>query len=110
MDCAKANELMVEFVEGTLSQDVHRRVKEHVENCPQCLKELEKVSSTSRILQALGRQVVKAPEDLDREITQSIRNAGAWYFVKRYGIPAGIFAAVIALVILAAILGFALFR
>ncbi|MHC4711803.1 MAG: anti-sigma factor family protein [Planctomycetota bacterium] len=109
MDCSKANELMVEFVEGTLAEDAHREVTDHIENCADCMTELEKVSSTSRILRALGHEVVRAPDDLDLEITRSIRNTGTWYFVKRYGIPAGIFAAVIALVLLAIAFGFALF-
>ena len=109
MDCSRANELMVDFVEGNLAEEDALRVKNHVESCPACMKELEKVSSTSRILQALGSETVKAPEDLDQEIKASIRMAGRWYFLRRYGVPAGIFAAVMALVLLAIALGIAVF-
>lgn len=110
MDCSKANELMIDFVEGNLAEDEHREVTQHVENCAVCMKELEQVSSTSRILQVLGDETVKAPPDLDEEITATIRRTGRWYFVKRYGIPAGIFAAVIALVLLAIAFGIAVFE
>jgi hypothetical protein len=100
---------MVEFVEGTLAKDLHEEVKRHVESCPRCMSELEQVSSTSRILQALGSEHLCAPDDLDEEIHRSIRKTGAWYFVGKYGIPAGIAAAVLALVGLAVYLGFIVF-
>jgi len=110
MDCAEVNELMVDFVEGGLSPEVHEQVRMHIDGCGDCMAELEKVSSTSRILQALGRETVKAPDDLDLEISETLRRSPTWYFLRRYGIPAAAFAAVIALVVLAIALGMIVFR
>lgn len=108
MDCAKANEMMLEFVEGVLDDDACRELKEHVAECSACMMQLEKQSSRTRILQALGP--VSAPEDLAGEISTSIRQTDSWYFVKRYGIPAGIVAAVVALILIAIALGMAVFQ
>lgn len=109
MDCARANEFMIEFVEGTLPADEHDELKEHVESCQVCMKVLEEVSSTSRVLQALGKNQFAAPEDLGDEISQSIRKTPSWYFLKRYGVPAGVIAAIVALVLLALALGVLVF-
>lgn len=109
MDCARANEFMIEFVEGTLPADQHEKVKEHVEGCRACMKDLEEVSSTSRVLQALGKNQLAAPEDLGEEISQSIRKTPSWYFLKRYGVPAGVVVAIVALVLLALALGVLVF-
>jgi len=101
--------MMVDFVEGNLPADLSEEVRLHVEACPECMSELEKVSSTSRVLRVLGRETVRAPDDLVEEISETIKKTGTWYFVRRYGIPAGIFAAVIAIVILAFAFGMAVF-
>ncbi len=109
MDCAKANELMIDFVEGSLDAGLHEEVASHVDGCSACMGELEKVSSTSRILQALAHETVRAPDDLDIEISRTLRRTPKWYFLRRYGVPAGIFAAVIAIVLLAIAFGMAVF-
>jgi len=74
MDCEKARELMLEFVEGTLSPRQAEEVKAHVESCPECMRELEDQSSRTRALQALGR--VRAPDQWE-EISRAIDEPGA---------------------------------
>ncbi len=102
MDCARASELMLEFVEGTLPPDVSEELRIHVESCQRCMRELEAQSSRTRALQALGQAHEKAPDELAQEISESIRKTrSTWYFVRRYWIPAGIFAVVLAVVIVA---------
>lgn len=87
---------MLEFVEGTLAPTLSSAVARHIRQCPACMQELESHSSRTRALQKLGR--VSAPDQWP-EISRSIRRAGWMYFVRRYGLPAGIFGASAALVI-----------
>jgi len=100
MDCSTCREMMLEFVEGTLPAKVAAGVAEHVKSCPSCMKELEKQSSRTRVLQSLGR--VQAPDQWE-EISRSIRRTGPWYFVTKYGIVAVIAGIVAAVAIVAAI-------
>lgn len=100
MDCATARTLMLEFVEGTLPVKTAVGLKEHVEACPACMKELEKQSSRTRVLQSLGR--VNAPDQWD-EIARSIRRTSGKTLAWRYAVTAAIFAAVAAGLALAGI-------
>jgi hypothetical protein len=100
MDCSTCREMMLEFVEGTLPAKVAAGVAAHVKSCPSCMKELERQSSRTRVLQSLGR--VKAPDQWD-EISRSIRRTGPWYFVAKYGVVAAVAGLVAAIVVIAAI-------
>ena len=105
MDCAKANDLLLDFVEGALAEDVQREVQRHVDGCEKCMRELENLAGTTRTLQALGRTKVPPPPQLDSDIANTIKKTDAtWYFARRYGIPAAIFAAVLAVALLAVVL------
>jgi anti-sigma factor RsiW len=89
---------MLEFVEGTLPVKTAVGVKEHVEACPECMKELEKQSSRTSVLQSLGR--VNAPDQWD-EIAQSIQRTKAPSRTRRYGLMTAILAALAAALVLA---------
>jgi len=96
---------MLEFVEGTLPATLSAAVAEHIRECPSCMLELEAQSSRTRALQKLGR--VSAPDQW-QEISRSIRRAGFWYHLRRYGLPAAVFgvAAAVAFTILNALVGY----
>lgn len=89
---------MLEFVEGTLSPALSSAVARHIKECPSCMHELEGHSSRTRALQKLGR--VKAPDQWP-EIRRSIRRAGWVYFARKYALPAAVFGASAALVLVA---------
>ena len=69
MNCPEAQQLLLEFVEGTLEEGVADEVRQHIEACAECMKRLEEQSSRTRRLVALGR--IPAPDQLD-EITSAI--------------------------------------
>jgi hypothetical protein len=54
VDCRELVELVTEFLEGALSEDQARAVREHVQECVDCLRYLGQLQLTARLLGRLS--------------------------------------------------------
>ena len=64
--CAFGLELLVDYLEGALSADVHAALEEHVAGCPRCVAFVASYCDTPRIL----REATAATLPLRRDIAQ----------------------------------------
>lgn len=61
MDCQEVVELVTELLEGALPDEQARAVREHVQECVDCLRYLGQMQLTARLLGRLAAEDVGAP-------------------------------------------------
>ena len=69
--CQEAIELLTEFLEGTLSRRRRRRLKAHLDACPNCSAYLEQIRVTIRLSGSIQPEDL-SPRALD-ELTELYR-------------------------------------
>ena len=70
-----------ELADGTLPADDRRAVEQHLETCASCREDLAELRKTMDALSGLHR--VPAPENFDRDITETIRRRSRGRFFGR---------------------------
>jgi len=66
--CADGVEMLMDYLEGTLSEEDRAVLDAHVSGCPRCLAFIESYRATPRILRAAT--VAALPEDLAESLRQ----------------------------------------
>lgn len=66
--CVDGVELLMEYLEGTLSQADREALEAHVLGCPRCVAFIESYRQTPRILRAATAAAM--PEDLEESLRQ----------------------------------------
>lgn len=61
MDCREVVELVTEFLEGALPDEQAQAVREHVQECVDCLRYVGQMQLTARLLGRLSAEDVRAP-------------------------------------------------
>ena len=78
MDCAKIKRILPEYSVGGLSRGKRELIKQHVENCPDCSRELMLLDKTASLLDSIPQE--EPPdllwEEVRREIIQQERSPG----------------------------------
>jgi mycothiol system anti-sigma-R factor len=104
MECKHASSLMHDYLDGELSRDQAERLKQHLDECPDCLKEFRELERTEMMLFATIKQHsnISAPDELVNRIISQIPSQPkqqAWIkWIKRH--PALTAAAMFLLVML----------
>lgn len=91
MACQKVEELLVDYIEGALSSEEEQEVRDHIETCSSCQKELEQQQEILRLLD-IEVEKVEVPHDLMMQVQEKIDqqpHKSRWKpFVLRFGIVA----------------------
>jgi len=104
MECKHASSMMHDYLDGELSRDQAERLKQHLDECPDCLKEFRELERTEMMLFATIKQHsnISAPDELVNRIISQIPSQPkqqAWIkWIKRH--PALTAAAMFLLVML----------
>lgn len=69
--CASGVELLMEYLEGTLPDDLRAQIEAHVAGCPRCVAFVESYRETPRILRQAT--LVSLPEDLAASLLSILR-------------------------------------
>lgn len=75
MDCKKAADKLYDLLDGELTADVERKLREHVSGCPHCFTSAD---FEKRFLTALEQLKARGccPDALRAKVTESLRSAG----------------------------------
>lgn len=71
MDCASGVQLLMDYLEGMLSDDVRSAVEAHVAKCPRCVAFIASYCDTPRILR--DATAMELPADLERSLRAFLR-------------------------------------
>lgn len=74
MDHERADELLSEYLEGSLDADRAAALERHLADCPECRRSLTLLRQTLRMVERLPR--VRAPERFVRRVEHRARRAG----------------------------------
>ncbi len=74
MDHERADELLSEYLEGSLDADQAAALERHIADCPECRRSLTLLRQTLRMVERLPR--VRAPERFARRVEHRARRAG----------------------------------
>ena len=69
--CTNGVELLMEYLEGDLPQDVRADLETHVLGCPRCVAFIESYRQTPRIMRAATS--IEMPEDLADRLQNFLR-------------------------------------
>lgn len=69
--CASGVELLMDYLDGVLPEDVRAAVDEHVAGCPRCMAFVESYRATPRILRDATAAVL--PADLEASLKAFLR-------------------------------------
>lgn len=75
MDCKKAAEKLYDLLDGELTADVAKKLRQHVSDCPHCFTAAD---FEKRFLTALEQLKARGccPDALRAKVTESLRAAG----------------------------------
>jgi len=71
MECKKALENLVTFLDGELDQELCGQIRRHLESCPACNKETQLLSKTGELLAKFPD--LEPKEKVTREIQEKVR-------------------------------------
>ena len=71
--CASGVELLMDYLEGAVSDDVRDAIESHVSGCPRCVAFLESDRATPQVLREAT--TVEMPRDLQDSLITAIRAA-----------------------------------
>jgi anti-sigma factor RsiW len=74
--CISGVELLMDFLEGVLSADVHAALEEHVAGCPRCAAFVESYRATPRILRE-ATITATLPADIEASLKAFLRQKTA---------------------------------
>ena len=69
--CASGVELLMDYLEGELSAELHSAIEEHVAGCPRCTAFVASYRATPEILRRAT--AASLPPDLAAELMRSVR-------------------------------------
>jgi anti-sigma factor RsiW len=61
--CRELTEFLMDYLDGVLPADEHRRLEEHLGECPDCVAYLHSYRQTARLGRALCDEAADAPPD-----------------------------------------------
>lgn len=73
MQCCEIRELLSGYIDDALKRHEKECVEKHVENCPDCARELADLKQTVRLLQSLGE--ITPPDGFRTELMQKLASA-----------------------------------
>lgn len=77
MECAKIEELLSDYIDGTLDARTKSLVEEHLSTCKDCKQDLDSLKSAIKELGSLD--AVKAPKDFLNQVHERIERR-SWFF------------------------------
>jgi len=73
LTCAQGVELLIDYLEGTLSPELCAAVDAHVAGCPRCVAFIEAYRDAPRLMRAATAQTL--PADLQQSLMAVLRKA-----------------------------------
>jgi anti-sigma factor RsiW len=70
--CMSGVELLMEYMEGTLTPDVRAAIEAHVAGCPRCVAFIASYRETPRILR--DATAIEMPADLEASLMAALRS------------------------------------
>lgn len=64
LSCKDVNEFLMDYLDGTLPEEMRRRFEKHIENCDQCRAYLEQYQATASVIGEAGELPGEPPEEL----------------------------------------------
>ena len=71
--CVSGVELLMDYLEGVLSADVHAAIEAHVAGCPRCVAFIESYRATPRIMREATAAAAAMPVDLSVSLRTFLR-------------------------------------
>ena len=68
MTCKETIEILMDYLEATLSADVNRELEQHLQACSPCLAYLNTYRKTAELAGQVGRQ--EMPEEMKRHLRE----------------------------------------
>ena len=72
MDCKKAENLIMKYMDGQLSQNDAQLLNEHIKNCPKCKEEFLLFDSMMNEAAEISKEVIRAPEGFEKAVMAKI--------------------------------------
>jgi anti-sigma factor RsiW len=69
--CLSGVELLMEYLEGTLAQDVRAAIEAHVAGCPRCVAFIGSYEATPRVVREAT--AIEMPKDLESSLLDALR-------------------------------------
>lgn len=71
--CQECVDLLTDYLEGTLDEDVRERFENHMSACAPCINFLKTFEKSTQMLQQLREQQVEVPADVQQRIKSFLR-------------------------------------
>ncbi len=83
MDCNKANKLMMDYMDLTITEEDEFLLKNHLKNCDECRESFELYTQILEEFTIDANNIIKAPEDLEINIMEKIENIQPRYIKEK---------------------------
>lgn len=80
MNCSQCRELISQYLDGVLSETIHRAMENHLHSCPACREELEAMEQTIEIIRAWSEEELDLPPGFGERLRVRLKEScKPWY-------------------------------
>lgn len=83
MDCNKANKLMMEYMDFTISEEDNFLLEKHLEECDECKESFELYTQILDEFSLDAKNIIEAPEDFEIKVMEKIEHIEPRYIKEK---------------------------